>query len=164
MYPFFHKNAVFTASCTQNHSLFHHPKVSESVALGHFKRCCSYPENLASKIEILNSTLRQSCGIYFFKSAIEDQVLSMYAKSMTTRDISEHLASVYGVDASVKMISHMTDHILTVAKEWQNRPLERKYAIVFMGAVHFHVSQITRQSKSCLCSHRHPSERTTGGP
>lgn len=65
----------------------------------------------------------------------------MYAKGMTTRDISDHLRSVYGVEASAEMISHMTDRILPIAKEWQNRPLERKYAIVFMNAVHFHVRQ-----------------------
>ena len=74
-------------------------------------------------------------------SSIEDQVLSMYAKGMTTRDISDHLRSVYGVEASAEMISHMTDRILPIAKEWQNRPLERKYAIVFMDAIHFHVRQ-----------------------
>lgn len=72
-------------------------------------------------------------------SNIEDQVLSMYAKGMSTRDISEHLSNVYGVDASAEMISHMTDRILPMAKEWQNRPLERKYAVVFLDAVHFHV-------------------------
>lgn len=74
-------------------------------------------------------------------SNIEDQVLSMYAKGMTTRDISGHLKSVYGVDASAEMISHMTDRILPLAKEWQNRPLEKKYAIVFMDAVHYHVRE-----------------------
>lgn len=74
-------------------------------------------------------------------SNIEDQVLSMYAKGMTTRDISQHLQSVYGVEASAEMISHMTDRILPIAKEWQNRPLEKKYAMVFMDAVHFHVRQ-----------------------
>ncbi|KEJ91612.1 hypothetical protein EH55_08020, partial [Synergistes jonesii] len=56
-------------------------------------------------------------------SNIEDQVLSMYAKGMTTRDISAHLQSIYGVDASAEMISRMTDRILPIAKEWQNRPL-----------------------------------------
>ena len=70
-------------------------------------------------------------------SNIEDQVLSMYAKGMTTRDISTHLHEVYGVDASAEMISHMTDRILPIAKEWQNRPLERKYAVVFMDAKTF---------------------------
>ena len=74
-------------------------------------------------------------------SNIEDQVLSMYAKGMTTRDISTHLKDVYGVDASAEMISRMTDRILPIAKEWQNRPLERKYAVVFMDAVHFFVRQ-----------------------
>lgn len=74
-------------------------------------------------------------------SSIEDQVLSMYAKGMTTRDITEHLQSVYGVEASPVMISKMTDKILPIAKEWQNRPLERKYAIVFMDAVHYNVRQ-----------------------
>lgn len=74
-------------------------------------------------------------------SNIEDQVLSMYAKGMTTRDISDHLKTVYGVDASVEMISKMTDRILPIAKEWQSRPLERKYAIVFMDAIHYNVRQ-----------------------
>ena len=83
-------------------------------------------------------------------SNIEDQVLSMYAKGMTSRDISEHLASVYGVDASAEMISRMTDRILPVAKEWQNRPLERKYAIVFMEAVHFHVRQDNQTVKKAV--------------
>lgn len=74
-------------------------------------------------------------------SNIEDQVLSMYAKGMTTRDISDHLKTVYGVDASAEMISKMTDRILPIAKEWQNRPLDRKYAIVFLDAVHYNVRQ-----------------------
>ena len=83
-------------------------------------------------------------------SDIEDQVLSMYAKGMTTRDISTHLRDVYGVDASAEMISHMTDRILPIAKEWQNRPLERKYAIVFMDAVHFHVREDNRTIKKAV--------------
>ena len=74
-------------------------------------------------------------------SSIEDQVLSMYAKGMTTRDITEHLQSVYGVEASPAMISKMMDRLLPIAKEWQNRPLARKYAIVFMDAVHYNVKQ-----------------------
>ncbi len=83
-------------------------------------------------------------------SNIEDQVLSMYAKGMTTRDISAHLRDVYGVDASAEMISHMTDRILPIAKEWQNRPLERKYAIVFMDAVHFHVREENQTIKKAV--------------
>ena len=48
------------------------------------------------------------------------------------------------------MISHMTDRILPIAKEWQNRPLERKYAIVFMDAVHFHVREDNRTVKKAV--------------
>lgn len=65
----------------------------------------------------------------------------MYTKGMSTRDISAHLEDVYGVNASAEMISRMTDKILPIAKEWQNRALEKKYAIVFMDAVHFNVRQ-----------------------
>lgn len=83
-------------------------------------------------------------------SNIEDQVLSMYAKGMTTRDISAHLRDVYGVEASAEMVSRMTDRILPIAKEWQNRPLERKYAIVFMDAVHFHVREDNRTVKKAV--------------
>ncbi|MBQ0081199.1 MAG: IS256 family transposase [Alistipes sp.] len=83
-------------------------------------------------------------------SNIEDQVLSMYAKGMTTRDISVHLQDVYGVNASAEMISHMTDRILPIAKEWQNRPLERKYAVVFMDAVHFNVREENRTIKKAV--------------
>lgn len=61
----------------------------------------------------------------------------MYAKGMSMRDISTHLHSVYGVDASAEMISKMTNRILSLAKEWQNRPLDRKYAVVFMDAIHY---------------------------
>lgn len=81
---------------------------------------------------------------------IEEKILSMYAKGMTTRDISAHLQSIYGVDASAEMISRMTDRILPIAKEWQNRPLARKYAIVFMDAVHFHVRQDGRTIKKAV--------------
>lgn len=83
-------------------------------------------------------------------SNIEDQVLSMYAKGMTTRDISTHLRDVYGVDASAEMISHMTDRILPIAKEWQNRPLEKKYAVVFMDAIHFNVRENNRTVKKAV--------------
>lgn len=83
-------------------------------------------------------------------STIEDQVLSMYAKGMTARDFSDHLKSVYGVDASAEMISHMMDRILPVARKWQNRLLEKKYAIVFMDAVHFHVREDSKTVKKTV--------------
>ncbi len=61
---------------------------------------------------------------------------------MSTRDISTHLHSAYGVEASAEMISKMTNPILSMAKEWQNRPLYKKYAVVFMDAIHYYVRQV----------------------
>lgn len=74
-------------------------------------------------------------------SSIDDQVLSMYAKGMSVRDIQSHLEELYGIDASPSLISNITDKILPVIKEWQNRPLERIYAHVIMDAVHYKVRQ-----------------------
>lgn len=72
-------------------------------------------------------------------SSIEDQVLSMYAKGMTTRDIKTHLSDLYGIEASPELISRITDKILPLVAEWQNRPLEEIYGIVFMDAIHYKV-------------------------
>ena len=54
----------------------------------------------------------------------------MYAKGMTTRDIQDHLNNLYGMDVSPTLISNITDKILPLVKEWQNRPLEDIYAVV----------------------------------
>lgn len=70
---------------------------------------------------------------------IEEKIISMYAKGMTTSDIEAHIHEIYGLDVSDSTISRITDKILPVVKEWQNRPLERVYAVVFMDAVHFNV-------------------------
>ncbi|OWZ83689.1 hypothetical protein CDO51_06980 [Natranaerobius trueperi] len=65
----------------------------------------------------------------------------MYAKGMTVRDIQAHLQDLYGVDASSTLISGITDKIVPLIKEWQNRPLSRVYAHVVMDAVHYKVRQ-----------------------
>ena len=70
---------------------------------------------------------------------IEEKILSMYAKGMTTGDIEAHIREIYGLKVSDTTISRVTDKILPVVKEWQMRPLEETYAVVFMDAVHFHV-------------------------
>lgn len=63
----------------------------------------------------------------------------MYAKGMTTSDIEAHIHDIYGVEVSDTTVSRITDKILPVAKEWQQRPLESVYAVVFLDAIHFHV-------------------------
>lgn len=70
---------------------------------------------------------------------IEEKILSMYAKGMTTSDIESYIQDIYGLDCSDTTISRITDKILPVVREWQSRPLEEIYAVVFMDAIHFHV-------------------------
>ena len=70
---------------------------------------------------------------------IEEKILSMYAKGMTTSDIETHIRDIYGLSVSDSTISRITDKILPLVKEWQSRPLESVYAVVFMDAIHFHV-------------------------
>ena len=70
---------------------------------------------------------------------IEEKILSMYAKGMTTSDIETHIQDIYGLECSDTTISRITDKILPVVREWQSRPLEEIYAVVFMDAIHFHV-------------------------
>ena len=70
---------------------------------------------------------------------IEEKILSMYAKGMTTSDIETHIQDIYGLECSESTISRITDKILPVVREWQSRPLEEVYAVVFMDAIHFHV-------------------------
>jgi putative transposase len=74
-------------------------------------------------------------------SGIEDQIIAMYAKGVSTRDIQDHLAHLYGIDVSPTMISNVTNKIVPLIKEWQNRPLQGVYAVVFMDAIHFKVKQ-----------------------
>lgn len=70
---------------------------------------------------------------------IEEKILSMYAKGMSTADIEAHIREIYGMSVSDTTISRVTDKILPVVREWQQRPLESVYAVVFMDAIHFHV-------------------------
>ena len=72
-------------------------------------------------------------------SAIEQKIIAMSAKGMTTSDIEAHIKDIYGLECSDTTISRITDKILPVVREWQSRPLEEIYAVVFMDAIHFHV-------------------------
>lgn len=70
---------------------------------------------------------------------IEEKILSMYAKGMSTGDIEAHIQDIYGISVSDSTVSRITDKILPIAKEWQQRPLESIYAVVFLDAIHYHV-------------------------
>lgn len=81
---------------------------------------------------------------------IEEKILSMYAKGMTTKDIETHIMDIYGLECSDTTVSRITDKILPVVREWQCRPLEDIYAVVFMDAIHFHVRSEGRIIKKAV--------------
>ena len=72
-------------------------------------------------------------------SGIEQKIISLYAKGMTTRQISETIEDIYGFEVSDGMVSDITDRLLPQIEEWQNRPLDEVYPILFIDAVHFSV-------------------------
>lgn len=72
-------------------------------------------------------------------SGIEDKIISLYGRGLTTREINEQIQDLYGIEVSATMVSNITDQILPKIKEWQDRPLESIYPICFVDAVHFSV-------------------------
>lgn len=72
-------------------------------------------------------------------SDIDQKIISMYAKGMTTRQISDTLEDIYGFEASEGFISDVTDKILPQIEDWQNRPLSEVYPVVFIDAIHYSV-------------------------
>ena len=72
-------------------------------------------------------------------SGIDSKIISMYAKGMTTRQISETIEDIYGFDVSEGFISDVTDKLLPQIEDWQNRPLDEIYPIVYIDAIHYSV-------------------------
>jgi transposase-like protein len=68
-------------------------------------------------------------------SGLEEKIISMYAKGMTTRDIQSHIKDLYGYEISPETVSSITDKVMERAREWQSRPLDSVYALVYMDAV-----------------------------
>ncbi|MGI6764886.1 MAG: IS256 family transposase [Anaerovoracaceae bacterium] len=77
-------------------------------------------------------------------SGIEEKVISLYARGMSTRDIHDQIKDLYGIELSAEMVSKITERILPEIKEWQNRPLESIYPFVFMDAIHYKVRDDNR--------------------
>ena len=72
-------------------------------------------------------------------SDIDHKIISMYAKGMTTRQISDTIEDIYGFDVSEGFISDVTDKILPQIEEWQNRPLDDVYPVIYIDAIHYSV-------------------------
>ena len=74
-------------------------------------------------------------------SGIEEKVISLYARGMSTRDIHEQIKDIYGIEVSAEMVSKITDSILPSIKEWQHRSLDPIYPFVFLDAIHYKVRE-----------------------
>ena len=83
---------------------------------------------------------------------LEQQIIAMYAKGMSNRDIEDHLRDIYGVEASATLVSRITDKILPQVMEWQSRPLDAVYPIVFLDGIVFKVRKDNRVINKCVYS------------
>ena len=87
-------------------------------------------------------------------SSFDDKIISMYAKGMTVRDIQTHVQELYGADLSAALISNITDKVMETATEWQARPLQKIYPIIFFDAIHYKVKEngkvVSKASYTCL--------------
>ena len=73
--------------------------------------------------------------------SIDDRIISMYAKGMSDRDINRHMKEIYKIDVSSEMVSRITDKVIPLVKEWQNRDLQEMYPIVFLDGIVFNVRE-----------------------
>jgi len=84
----------------------------------------------------------------------EKQITGMYARGMSTRDIQSQLEEFYGTDVSPALISKITDKLLDGVKQWQSRPLDDIYPVVFLDAIHYKIRQdakvISKAAYTCL--------------
>ncbi len=85
---------------------------------------------------------------------LDSKIISMYAKGMSTRDIQAHLEDIYGLSVSSAFISRITDRVVERVSEWQSRPLEEVYVIVYFDAIHYKVREDhkikTKAAYTCL--------------
>jgi len=74
-------------------------------------------------------------------SGIEEKVISLYARGMSTGDIHDQIKDLYGVEISAEMVSKITERIVPEIREWQNRPLDPVYPFIFMDAIHYKIRE-----------------------
>ena len=81
---------------------------------------------------------------------LEEKILAMYARGLSTRDIAETLAELYGVDISAATISTITEKVWPLVEAWQNRPLARLYPIVYLDAIHIKLRREGRVTNTAV--------------
>lgn len=80
---------------------------------------------------------------------MEQKIIAMYAKGLTTRDINAYMYDIYGVDVSASLVSHITDSVMGELSDWQGRPLEKLYPIIYFDGIYFKVKKDNRVVNIC---------------
>ena len=81
---------------------------------------------------------------------IEEKVVAMYSKGMTTRDIEDSIREIYGAEVSASLISRITDKILPEVNEWQNRPLSDIYPVIYFDGIVFKSRKDSKIINKCV--------------
>lgn len=110
-------------------------KTVRSLQSGHFELESSRDRNGTFEPKIVPK--RQ----LIITSELEDNVIAMYARGMSTRNISDYVKEMYAMDISATEISHITDKVIPAMNEWRNRPLEAVYPFVFLDCMHYKVRE-----------------------
>lgn len=108
-------------------------KTARSLQSGHFELESNRDRNGTFEPKIVPK--RQ----LIITEELEDNVIAMYARGMSTRNISDYVKEMYAMDISATEISHITDKIIPAMNEWRNRPLEAVYPFVFLDCIHWSV-------------------------
>ena len=95
----------------------------------------------------------------------DEKIVSMYARGMTVREIRGHLEELYGIDVSPDLVSAVTDAVLEEVAEWQNRPLDAFYPLVFLDALRVKIREegFVRLFATRPCTSRSASSPTEPG-
>ena len=72
-------------------------------------------------------------------AGFDDKIISLYARGMTVREIQQHLSEMYGTEISPTLISSVTDAVMDEVKQWQSRPLDSVYPVVYLDCIHVKV-------------------------
>src|ERR1043165_1920978 len=112
-------------------------KVSKTVktGAGEFDLLTSLDRNSTFEPEIIKK--RET----ILADSLQDRIIGMYGIGMSLRDISGHIKEMYDMDISHDILSDITERIMPLVKEWQSRPLEDLYCIVWMDAMHYKVRE-----------------------
>ncbi len=93
-------------------------------------------------------------------TGVDQIVLSLYAKGLTTGEISAHFAEIYGASVSRETVSRITDKVIEEMTDWQNRPLDEVYAAIFIDAIIVKVTRRAGDQPAGVCrDRRHPRGR-----